>query len=1173
MRGHNLKIICLQCLCTCFFLMLICLCPLLQAQETTGSISGTVHDPSGALIANANVIVRSPDAGSVRQVTTDSEGRWSVTTLPIGMYEVVIEKAGFKKAIKTGIVLNVNDHLAVNSSLDVGEVSETTTVTAEVPLLESDNAVLSGMVDSKKVTDLPLNGRNFAQLINLQAGTSTNSGGNQGSGQSVNGARGTGNNFLLDGGDLNDPVVPNGSAAAVTGSFTGTAPGINAVSIDAVEEFRVITSNANAEFGRNSGAQVNIITKSGTNTLHGTLFEFARNRVFDSRSYFDLNPLYTRNGHLIGPPLVQNNFGGVADGPIQRGKMFFLFSYEGFRQSQGISVVNNIPSPNTIAAVAQQNPVLGQILSSVFIGQYAVTPTSDNSIQNIITTGTPVLTPLSLNRSNNFSENAYLGKIDRNLPRNARISVRYAYFHNNAGPGTVSGSGLPGTGVGFTNTVHNGIISLTQPFGGAKLNDFRAVFERNSVNNIFDPAPQGVLDSGTFRTGAYAGQDYGSPFTPNGIPTLDLGFGLPELGYSTTAPNIRTSNTYQYSDTFTLIQGRSTLKIGGELRRIQDNSTFGFLERPNWQWNSTGADTILQPGTPASVFTQNLFLTPATSERGFRIWEGAPFVQETFKLSSKLTIDAGLRYEYLGRLTEVNGYLSNAFLAPDGNPVAGESLLANGPAGMNQVRLITVGSGRKLGIFQADLHNVAPRIGIAYVATPKITVRGSYGIFYDRIYDNVVGNARNSPPFVVPVTTGNTPYGLSINTADPYSTTLPIGPTTVNPNLQFPRTQRGNLSVQQQIGHSNLLEITYVVAKADHLVRTLNEDFGSAFPAAYRPANINVPTNIPNTNDDFRPLVLGNFSTRDTSSTSNYNSLQASLRRNFASGLAFQITYTYSHALDTGSGEILTGIPVASITNLLPVKNANGTVAYPTLANINALRQAQGLGVLGSDAEAAQYYAANYLGSAQLNAEYGNSDFDLRHAAVINFNYDLPFGAGKLLGESAHGLVDKLIGGWQANGILRFQTGSPYTLLAGTDVNGDGLSNDRTSLLSGSLASLRNPTFRQNGNLFLLTNPLNNGVRTLGISANPSLASSQLPRNDMFGPGVEDVDFSLFKNTSFSFFDKKLNTQFRAESFNLFNHTNFANPSSTVAATSTFGQITATTIPGRQVQLGLKILF
>ncbi len=1156
----------------CVLIIVCCSGSFVQAQETTGSIAGTVHDSSGAIVPGAAITVKSSQGGASRTLVTDAAGRYSVATLPVGMYEVDVEKSGFRKAIYNEVTLSVDDHLVVDATLNVGSVSEVETVTAAVPLLENDNAMLSGLVDSKKVLDLPLSSRNFAQLINLQAGVSLNGNGNQGSGQSVNGARGTGNNFLLDGGDLNDPVVPSASAAGATGGFTGTAQGINAVSVDAVQEFRVITSNADAEFGRNSGAQINIITKSGTNTPHGTLFEFARNRAFASRSFFDVNPAFQKNGHLIAPPFVQNNFGGVLDGPLQKDKTFFIFSYEGFRQRQGISVVNNIPTPNTIAAVTQQNAALGQTLAAFFTGPFAVAPANDDSVATIISNKKPNFVPTSLNRSNSFDEDAYLGKIDRNLPRSARLSVRYAYFHNNAGPGTVSGSGLPGTGVGFSNVVHNGIINLTQPFGGSKLNDFRAVLQRNSVNNIFDPAPAGVLQAGASRTGAFAGQAYGSPFSANGIPTLDLGFGLPELGYTTTAPNIRSSNTFQFNDTFTIIKGRSTLKVGGELRRIQDNSTFGFLQRPNWQWNSSGANTILQPGAPASVFTQNLFLTPATSERGFRIWEGAPYVQETFKITQHFTLDVGLRYEYLGRLTEAKGYLSNAFLAPNGTPSVGSSLLANGPAGLNQVRLVTVGSGRPQGIFQADRNNISPRIGVAYSATRAITVRASYGIFYDRIFDNVVGNARNSPPFVVPVTTGNTPYGFSIATADPSTTTLQIGPTTVNPDLQFPRTQRYLFSVQNQLDASTLFEVTYVGAMADHLVRTLNENFGSSFPAAYRPANINVPTNITNTPDNFRPLVFGNFSTRDTSSTSNYNSLQASLRRRFSAGLAFQVSYTWAHALDTGSGEILTGIPVSSITNLLPVRNSNGTVAYPTLANINKLRQTQGLSAFATNTEAAQYYAANYLGGAQLGAEYGNSDFDQRHALVMNFNYDLPFGAGKMFGANNGLFVQKLIGGWQTNGILRFQTGAPFTLLAGTDVNGDGLSNDRASLLSGSLASLRNPLFRHNGNLIYLINPLNGTTPTLGLSPTPSDASSQLRRDVMFGPGLESVDFSLFKNTAFSVQERTIDTQFRAEAFNLFNHTNFANPSSTFSSGS-FGQIGATTVAGRQIQFGLKLLF
>jgi len=1141
----------------------------IAAQETTGAITGVVRDSSGAVVPGASVTIKNTNTGAERNVVTGAQGEFSAALLAVGTYEVVVKKPGFKKSSTSGINLSVNDRLAINVSLEVGSVTETTNVEAVVPLLETESAVLSGLVDSHKVADLPLNGRNFAQLMNLEAGVSLNNNGLQGSGQMVNGARGTDNNFLLDGGDLNDPVVPNGSAASVTGSFYGSSPGINAVSVDAVSEFRVITSNASAEFGRNSGAQVNVITKSGTNSLHGTLFEFVRNRAFDARSFFDTNMSFKRDNRAIAPPFSQNNFGATVGGPIKKDKTFFFGSWEGFHQRQGVSVTNNIPSPKTIAAVAQQSPALGQIMAAVFQGPYAAPVANDPSPASIIAANKPVLTPVSLVRSNGYDQNSFLGKVDDSLADNAKLSARYTHFKNVGGNGTVSGSGLPATGVGFTNTVDNALVSETQTISPSKINEARVTFERNGVGNSFDPAPSEVLNAGKLRTGAYAGQPYGDPFTPNGFPTLDLGFGLPELGYSVTAPNIRFSNTYQANDVFTWIHGRSSMKVGGEIRRIQDNSTFSFLERPNDQWNSAGPDTILQPGAPLSFFTQNLFILPATSERGFRITEWAPFLQETFRVKAHLVLDLGLRYEYLGRPSEVNGFLSNAFLAPNGMPLLGTSLTANGPAALNQVRLITVGEGRPQGLFQADKNNWAPRVGTAYTWR-NTTFRGSYGVFYDRIYDNVIGNARNSPPFVVPVTTGNIPFGASVATPDPYTTTLSIGPTTVNPNLRFPRTQRWMVSVQQQLGKDQVLEVAYVGSKTDYLVRTLNENFGGSFPDAYRPANINVPTAPAITNDNFRPPVLGNFSTRDTSDYANYDSLQVSLKRRFAAGLSFQLSYTWAHALDSGSASI-GSIPLADPTNLLPIRNVNGTIPYPSLSVINQVRQNQGLAPFTTDAEAASYFIQNYVGRAQIGAEYGNADFDCRHNAVINFIYELPFGAGHALGGGVHGLPGKLMSGWEANGILHFQTGQPFTLLAGLDVNGNGTANDRAALLSGKLTNVLNPAFRTNGSLQYLS--LNNGA-TLGITPTPQIVGSMLSRNMLFGSGIEEVDFSLFKNTRVSIRkENNLNIQFRAESFNLFNHTNFASPANTTITSPVFGLVQGVTAPGRQIQFGLKLIF
>ena len=274
-----------------------------SAQETTGTITGTVRDPSGAVVPGASVTVHNARTGVERRIAANSEGNYIATALPVGTYEVIVERQGFKKVTAEGIQLNVNDRLVVDVTLEVGSLAETATVLANVTVLETETATTSGLVDSKKVAELPLDGRNWAQLINLQAGVSNNNNANQGSGQFINGSRGAYNNFLLDGGDLNDPVVPSGSAAGVTGAFTGSAPGINAVSVDAVEEFRVITAGATAEFGRNSGAQINVITKSGTNNLHGTLFHFLRNRNLDARSFFDLNLAFHAPHMYGGDPL------------------------------------------------------------------------------------------------------------------------------------------------------------------------------------------------------------------------------------------------------------------------------------------------------------------------------------------------------------------------------------------------------------------------------------------------------------------------------------------------------------------------------------------------------------------------------------------------------------------------------------------------------------------------------------------------------------------------------------------------------------------------------------------------------------------------------------------------------------------------------------------------------
>ncbi len=1151
-------------------------------QAITGAIQGRVSDENGAAIVGAPVVLINARTGATRTVTTDDQGRYIFPGVESGVYSIEVTQPGFATTKVKGIELPVNKVGIVDVTLKISDVQAEVVVNSNIEILETENATLSGLVDARRVVDLPLNGRNFTQLVNLQAGVAVVSaqgllgGGSdpssiQGSGQFVNGARGSVNNYLLDGGDANDPVVPSGSGAASTASFTGAAAGINAISVDAVQEFRVITAGASAEFGRSSGAIINVVTKSGTNEFHGTGFEFFRNRALNARNYFE----------RVKPQFNQHNFGGSIGGPIRKDRMFFFGNYEGFRQRQAVSVTNVVPSPNTIEAVRRQNALLGALFAGYYSGAAAARPGTftDLTPDAIIAQGRPVVGTTILQRGNGTDQDAFLIKIDQNLARNGRFSGRYQFFQGEGQPGTVAGTGIPGSDVGYKNRSQNIVLNYSQPFGAEQLNEARFTYQRNSPRTSFEDTPQAVLDAGRLRTtGPFAGQAFGDPETPNGIPTIStVGFGIFPLGYSTTAPNRRAVNTFQFSDTYTYVKGAHSLKGGAEFRRIQENSVFSFRLRPEVTFASAGANTILAPGAPAQSFDQNLFLLPNTSQRGFRLSEYGIFLQDNWRATPRLTLDLGLRWEYFGRANEVNDFLSNGFLVTGGNVASEMDILARGALGLRDVRLLTVGPG-KVPFYQADRNNFAPRVGLAYrpswFGMDHTVLRLGYGVFYDRIFNNVFGNARNSPPFVLPVTLSGAPFG-SLPAADPFTTTLPIGPVTVNPNIVAPYTQRWNLTVQRELSQDMIFEIGYVGSRALKLMRTLRPNLGG-FPVDFRPANVGIDLGT-RTVDDFRPINFGVISMRDTSGHSSYHSLQAGLQRRLNNGLYFQANYTWGHSIDIASGEIINDIVVTTFSNTFPIRTADGRVAQPTLSLVNQVRQARGLPIFtGSTAtaQAAQYFVENFLGPSQFAADVGNSLFDIRHVFVVNSGYELPFGKGKRFGANWGGVVQTLLGGWQVNSILRLQTGPPLTLTSGADVNGDGNAPDRVAIRAGDLRSVVGLNVAANGavNYFLPSTP-GTGIRTfsngtaVGFSLTPENVFSYTTRGVLHGPGLANLDFSAFKNFPFG---EQRRIQFRAEIFNLFNHTNFGTPVTDIAS-PLFGTITSTSTASRQVQFGLRL--
>ena len=1116
----------------------------------TGTLQGTVTDPSGALVNGASVTILHQSTGQQRTLFTDSSGYFSANSLAVGPVSVTFALSGFATGtVRTEISLNRTTRIEHALVLAIRQFAIDEVV--GLPPLETATATLSGLVDRRRILDLPLNGRNFSQLINLQPGVALissqgllgggpDSSGIQGSGMYVNGARGGHNNFLFDGADANDPVVPSGTGAASTAVFTGGAPGINGISVDAVAEFRVITSNAPAEFGRSSGAVINVATKSGTNAFHGSAFEYLRNRALNARNTFE----------AAKPGFTQNNFGGTLGGPIKKDKTFFFGSYEGFRQRQSVTVPVNVPSPNTIAAMKSQNALLGA-LTEAYFGPLNTPMASDRSPGEILAANQPVSAIAFRPRPNGIDQNAFLGKLDQRTRRDGWFTVRYASFNGLGIPGTISGQGVSGSNVGYTNFSQNAVVSHVQPLSPRYLNEARLSMQRNTPRATFEETPAALLNAGRLRAqGVYAGQPYGKPDGDNGIPTVNLGFGLTPIGYETTAPNRRGVTTYQFTDSLTAARGAHTAKAGFELRRIDENSVFSFRLRPDVVFNSAGANTALRPGAPVQSYDQNVFINPSTSERGFRLTEWAWYAQDNWRLTRRLTLDLGLRYEYFGRPSEVNGILNNGFLTDaNGAALPRADQLTNGVAGLNALRLFPVGSGRPASFYPADRNNFAPRLGIAW-AQGRTVLRTGYGIFYDRLFNNVFGNARVSPPYTAPVFITGEPFGAT-PPVDPFTTALGISPVTINPTFRNAYTQRFHGSAQRQIGGNTVVEIGYVGARALRLVRTLRLNQGAGFPLAFRPANVDVPARA-NTTDNFRPLNIANMSTRDSSGASTYHSLQASVNRRFAGRYSWQASYTLGQSTDIASGEILTDLVVTSISNTLPLRTADGLVPLPTLELIQQLAPA-----ISTQTEAARYYNQRFLGPNQWRADIGNSAFDIRQIFVSNGSVMLP-------------------GGVQLSAIGRWQSGVPFVISTGLDVNGDGNAPDRAALISGSLNSIAAPAARAFFAASTLGRGVNNqlirtfmGGAVVGISERPADINSYLKRGALHGPALKLLDVAAQKTFNLK---EGLRLQARAECFNVANTTNYGVPNATMASPQ-FGQMTSTATPPRQLQFALRLEF
>jgi hypothetical protein len=1231
----------------------------LRAQVDTGAILGTVTDASGAAVRGANVTLTNEGTNAALSTTTGADGEYKFTPVRIGSYKISASFQGFQTTTQRNVPVNVGENVVANFTLKPGNVTETIEVASTAPVLETQDASVGQVVDSRSVNTLPLNGRNFTFLAQLAAGVNTpqaDTRGNAASGAfSANGLRPAQNNYLLDGIDNNSDTVDflNGT------NYVVLPP------LDAVEEFKVQTSDFSAEFGRSGAAVLNATIKSGTNNFHGAAWEFFRNDKLDAADFFE-------NAHSIPKgELRQNQFGFTAGGPVVipkvfngRNKVFFFGDYEGLRRVQGTVLTGSVPSA---AERASGYTNLQDIIA-------AQTGTVTDALGRTMPVGT-ILDPATTR--------AVAGGFVRDpFGTCGSAPAGFAFTVANCGLNIIPAGRLdpnaikllnlyPNPTTSATNSLFSNFASSPKLFEHRNAFDSRVDFNFNDNNQLFyrfslADDPQfipgifgGVADGGGFQQGTQtanaqqsalgythtfsptlinvvrAGLNYlhttrvspsandltdiPSQFGIQGIPQLQENGGLPafgingltNLGSNAFLPSDEVSSTFQITDDVTKILGKHTFKMGIEWQHVKFSTLQPPWSRGEFDYNgdyttvpnnnvgNTGrAEFLLTPTantTPGCVVpaTCPSFVGGATDIRASNIAETdngknyyGGYVNDDWKVTPKLTVNLGVRYDFFGLVYEHHHNQANfvpAAASPTGTPLyiippgPNSGNLSTDPAtGFTSVLAkdgITLDVTNKYGagLGHSQNTNFAPRVGFAYQVNPKLVVRGGFGIFYNgfenRGYSPNIGE--NYPfqfQFNFPEPNANTPITFpGCATAGPgtsgtfetgFSCT-PLNPLLVNANglgllgIQFnyqtPYTISNNLTVQYQLTPSMSIQAGYVSSLAHHLEVFPNT---SNAVSTILPANANAQLAIP------FPDFGRNPSYAATEGNSNYHSLQTKLEKQFSNGLTFLGTYTWSKVL-SDADDLLNG----------------GSGQSSAGGNVNGYR-APGIPGFG------------------IQADYGLASFDIRNVFHFSGGYELPFGKGKHFMSDASGVVNKLIGGWSVNWSSTFQGGQPIEIGCPTQTAAGiacgalftgqplklGLHTDANGLLSFY------------GNPAAFTQPCALGVGGVPIPGSPAGCTPLTGTaalggvTKVEGPGFHRADISFFKDLPIN---ERFRLQFRAEFFNIANHPNFNAPNfggnGVVAISnsgnynsSTFGEIGSTRdapYDPRQIQFALKLYY
>ncbi len=1075
------------------------------AQVQSGTIVGTVNDQAGAAVAGAKVTLVNDGTRFTRAVTTNDSGQYVATSVPTGGYAITVEHAGFQKTVRSGLQLTAADTLTVDLQLQVGNVQETIEVRETAPLLQSQTATVSSLVTNQQMVEMPLNGRTFTALLKLSPGAYAGSSANLSTSQyamrgdvniSVNGSSAQNNTYLIDG-------MVNRNLWLSTLIMVPT--------VDSIQEVRMMTSNYSAEYGAAAGAITIVQTRSGTNQLHGSLYEFLRNDKLDANTFFN-----NRLG-APKPAFRRNEFGGTIGGPVRKDRTFFFADYQGIRLRQPRTVISTIPT------LAQRQWVTSGDFSG--LGTTVFDPANVVGGQRMAFGGNRIPTarldpaavrltgllpdPTSSATTRNFVYNPTVAqrtdqfdvRLDQNLGNSDRVFFKYSYDDTLLiTPGNVpapAGSNLPisrflssdGTDTGTETPLKNWSATF----------NYVKVFGANIVNEV--------------RLGAVRWNQYISPLgntlntaTAVGIPGIninDKSGGLPSMaitgfrniGDASTYPENSQSISFQYEDILTVVKNAHTLKFGGQYVRHRFNGFSAFPTRGTFDFNgqftrqigTNIATTALSDWALGAVSASNRNVLVGTF--GMRFFNLAAFFDDSWRVSNRLTVNYGVRYELLAPPYEVHDRWSNFNVDTARLEIAGRD-----------------GAGRRLR--KLDTNNVSPRLGVTYMLTSdrKTVMRAGFGSSFVEagqgggqlyknlpfFFSNVVATDQNAAP----------PSLLSQGLPAPVAPDLNdrVALSGGNPNawdygLKSTQTMQWSFGLQREIVQDLLVDVSYVGTRTLGLI-----------------ANVNINQSVPGAGAQGprRPFFarnpgLTNLTYRTNFGAAKYHSLQTRVEKRARGGLTMSLAYTWSHFLSNGG-------------------NINGGGNAPP--------------------QDARCYAC----------EWGSMPEDRRHIAVFNHVWDLPFGQGRRFATS--GPASWLIGGWSLNGIWSMATGEHFTpTLAAAVSNSAGGSADRPNRIA-------------DGNLPTGSRTIDRWFDLAAFATPAQFSFGNAGRGILVGPGSFNVDAGVHRQFRIG---DRYKVTFRWEMFNAFNRANFGTPNAAIGNPQA-GQISATA-PARIQQAALKFVF